>query len=201
MAPIYRIAIFCDCVFYNCEFGNCNLESSVFNTCIINASMFHKANMIGVTFVRTTILDSMLSDVDFSTSNWLDSVIIGSQGIYSKFYEARLTGTVMMDSVFNHSIFRGAGLILFSATLTELRDCDFSDVGLFDSMFADVDVRGSLFNDAFATCVTSTKLCSDNQLVVELFNACENTQIDKELMGGFDTGGPDIDGGLEDTHV
>ena len=124
---------FCDCVFYNCEFGNCNLESSVFNTCIINASMFHKANMIGVTFVRTTILDSMLSDVDFSTSNWLDSIIIGSQGIYSKFYEARLTGTVMMDSVFNHSIFRGAGLILFSATLTELRDCDFSDVGLFDS--------------------------------------------------------------------
>lgn len=191
---------FCDCIFYNCDFESCNLESSVFNTCIVNSCMFHKSNMSGVTVIRSTLIDTALSETDLSTSNWFDSAVIGSHALHSRFYEARLTGTAIVDSVFNYSVFRGAGFILTSFTMSEFRDCDFRDVGMFDSMFADIDLLGSVFGAAFMTCITSTKLRTDNRSVVELFNSCSNAQIDKELIGGSDIIGPDADG-LEDMHA
>lgn len=191
---------FCDCIFYNCDFASCNLESAVFNTCIVNSCMFHRSNMIGVTIIRSTMIDTAFSETDFTTSNWFDSAVIGSHALHSTFYEARLTGTAIIDSVFNYSIFRGAGFILVSFTMSEFRDCDFGDVGVFDSMFADVDLVGSIFSNSFMTCITSTKLRTDSRSVVELFDSCTNSQIENELFGGSDNIGPDADG-LEDTHA
>lgn len=193
---------FCDCVFYNCDFSNCNLESSVFNGCILNSCICGNTNFSGSTILKCMVIDTTFGGADFRVSIIMDSTIIGSQGLMCIFNEVRFTGVGFIDSVFSHSDFRGCGCILTSFTMTELNDANFSDSGLIDCMFVDVDLCGATFTDVFATCITSSRLKTNSRVLVDLFDSWSNAQIDKELLNADnDIADPDFDGGLEDSHA
>jgi uncharacterized protein YjbI with pentapeptide repeats len=152
-------------------FTECQFENSEFSLCIIKDGHFQENSFSGVKFLKSdfTQIDfdhSTLEIVDFSQSNFLNSIILTqckiTNSIFSSVHAFRTNfaqsiinqtgfhGSVFMDSIFNYTklesvSFHGANLENSNLDHSQaIREVDFDDTSLKSCAIIDADLSGAI---------------------------------------------------------